>query len=662
MSFYTELKRRGVLQAGIAYTVLTWLLIQVADILLSAFDAPAVAMQGLIVLSLAGFPLTLILAWVFDLTPQGIQKTEAGTPSAAATIFPGNSLNYTIIGFLAAAVVLFALDKFLWQTSLDINGKAEITLAVLPFDNMSGDKANQPLTTGIHDDLLTQLSKIRAFKTMSRTSVLQYKDSLLAIPDIADQLGATTILEGSVQRSENRIRINAQLIDAKSDTHLWAETYDRQLTAANIFAIQSEISRSIANALEMTLSPTEQASLDQVPTRSMAAYDAYTQARVKVDSTASDDLEEAVLRYMEATRLDPGFAAAWAGLCEVRLFQYRKHSDNLLFQSAESACKKALSLDNNRIEVHIALASLYRTNGNYSQAEATLQQAQFAKAEQALENALDLDDRMVDTRIELGLVYASQGRLQEAEHELLTIAEANPDDWEIQTVLFNFYYGFSDQPGHYGNAARHAENVILLRPDLASAWNNLGSAKYMLNQYENAAEAWKKSVEIEPNRTGYTNSGLAYYNAGQFKKAAQMQRKATELAPNDHRVWGRLADAIRLEGGQEALVIEYYQKADELAGKQLLINEQDWQTMQLQALYIARSRPKEDAIALAEKAMSLSDRRPISLFLAALTYLEYGDTETCLELLRESVAKDESYRQLVATDPDFIAISALENL
>ena len=662
MSFYTELKRRGVLQAGIAYTVLMWLLIQVADILLSAFDAPAVAMQGLIVLSLAGFPITLILAWVFDLTPQGIQKTGADTPAAAGTLFPGKSVNYAIIGFLAAAVVLFALDKFLWQTSLDTDGNPEITLAVLPFDNMSGDEANQPFTTGIHDDLLTQLSRIRAFKTISRTSVLQYEDTLLAIPDIADQLGATTILEGSVQRSENRIRINAQLIEAKPDTHLWAETYDRQLTAANIFAIQSEISRSIANALKMTLSPTEQATLDQVPTRSLAAYDAYTQARAKADSTAGGDLEEAVLQYMEATRLDPGFAAAWAGLCEVRLFQYRKNSDNLLFQSAESACKKALDLDSNRVEVHIALANLYRTNGDYSQAEASLQQAQFAKAEQALENALDLDDRMVDTRIELGLVYASQGRVQEAESELLKIAEANPDDWAIQAALFSLYYEYSDQNEHYEKAAHHAENVTLLRPDLASAWNNLGSAKYMLSQYGNAANAWQKSMEIEPNRTGYTNSGLAYYNAGQYKKAAQMQRRATELAPNDHRVWGRLADAIRLEGGQEALTLEYYQKANDLAGKQLLINEQDWRTIQMQALYIAHSGQKEDAIALAEKAMTLADRRPVSLFNAALTYLEYGDIETCLELLRESVAKDESYRQLVATDPDLVAISAAEKL
>jgi len=662
VSFYTELKRRGVLQAGIAYTVLMWLLIQVADILLSAFDAPPIAMQGLIVLSLAGFPLTLILAWVFDLTPQGIQKTEAGTPSVAGTIFPGKSLNYTIIGFLTAAVVLFALDKFFWQTSLDIDGNAEITLAVLPFENMSGDKINQPFTAGIHDDLLTQLSGIRAFKTISRTSVLQYQDSLLAIPDIAEKLGATTILEGSVQRSDKRIRINAQLIEATTDTHQWAETYDRQLTAANIFSIQSEISRSIAKALEMTLSPTEQASLDQVPTMSLAAYDAYTEARSKADSTASGDLEEAVLRYMEATRLDPEFASAWAGLCEVRLFQYRKNSDNLLFQSAESACNKALTLDNTRVEVHIALANLYRTNGDYSQAEVSLQQVQFAKAEQALENALDLDDRIIDTRIELGLVYASQGRVQEAESELLKIAEANPYEWSIQAALFSLYYEYSDAKDHYQNAARHAERVTLLRPDLASAWNNLGSAKYMLSQYEEAADAWQKSMEIEPNRTGYTNSGLAYYNSGQFNKAVQMQRKATELAPNDHRVWGRLADAIRLDGGQEALVIEYYQKADELAGKQLLINEQDWRTMQMQALYIAHSGQKEDAIALAEKAMTLADRRPVSLFNAALTYLEYGDIETCLELLRESVAKDESYRQLVATDPDLVAISAAESL
>jgi TolB-like protein/Flp pilus assembly protein TadD len=662
VSFYTEIKRRGVLRASIAYTVFMWLLIQVADILLSAFDAPAMIMQALIILSLAGFPVTLILAWIFDLTPQGVQKTGTDTLTAAPTIVPEKSLNYTIIGFLTAAVILFTLDKFFWQTDLDIAGQKHTTLAVLPFQNLSGNKANEPFTSGVHDDLLTQLSKIRAFRTISRTSVLQYQGPSQAIPEIARKLGATAVLEGGVQRSEDRVRINAQLVEAKSDTHLWAETYDRQLTAANIFTIQSDISKAIAIALEMTLSPTEKAILERIPTTNLAAYDAYTAARASMDSTASSDLEDAVLSYRQATRLDPDFAEAWAGLCEAHLSQYRKSSETALFESAESACKQALNLDDTRVEVHVALASLYRTYGDYSRAESSLQQAQLTKAEHSLEQALGLDDRLIDARIELGMVYASQGRTKEAEAVLLATAKDHPGEWSVQNALYSFYYSYSDQPGHYESAAHHAGAVTQLRPDLASAWNNLGSAKYMMHDYEEAASAWKKSVQIEPNRTGYTNSGLAYYNSGQFKKAARMQQKATELAPNDHRVWGRLAEALRHGGGNSDLVHEYYQKAAELASEQMQINDQDWRTLQMQALYMAHTGESVQATALADKALTLSERRPVSLYFAALTYLEFGDVNTCLELLRETISKDESFRQLVETDPDLKNISALEQL
>lgn len=662
MSLYSELKRRGVLQAGIAYTVFMWLLIQVASILLPAFNAPEIFMQALIVLILVGFPITVTLAWVWDLTPQGIKKTDVHSQTAAPTIFPGNSLNYSIIGFLTAAVVLFALDKFIWKTELGTAGKREITLAVLPFQNMTGDSDNAPFTTGIHDDLLTQLSKIRAFKTISRTSVSQYQDSTASIPDIAKNLGANTVLEGGVQRSDDRIRVNAQLIEAENDTHIWAETYDRQLTAANIFAIQSEISRTIASELKMTLSPAEEELLENIPTHSLAAYDAYTAARMKMDSTSDADLGESVLQYTEATRLDPNFAAAWAGLCEVRLKQYRKNSDNDIFESAVRACEISLDLDPTRVEVYTALGGLYRAYGDYSRAESSLQKAQFAKAAEALDKALDLDDRRLEAKIELSLVYASQGQLEKAETKLLQMAEEHPNDWSVQTALYSIYYSFSDQPGHYELAARHATKVTQLRPDLASAWNNLGSAQYMLQQYDAAARAWRKSVQIEPNRTAYTNSGLAFYNAGQFELAAQMQRKAAEIAPKDHRVWGRLAEALRHGGGASNQVIEYYEKAANLAAGQMQVNDQDWQTLQMQALYTAHSGNTGEAIILADRAIDLSGRRPKALFFAALTYLESGAEDTCLELLRETLAKDQSYGQLIASDPDLIAVSALERL
>ena len=675
MSFFNELKRRNVFRVGIAYAVVAWLVMQFADVVLNNITAPGWVFQAIMLLLAIGFPIVLVFAWAFEMTPEGLKKEKDIDRSQSIAPRTGRKLDRTIILVLVLALAYFAFDKFTSKAQPDGASKtaqivadketaSEIgspvtpvernrddkSVAVLPFAFRSTDPEDQFFAEGMHDDLLTQLAKIGSLKVISRTSVMEYKDTTKKIPQIAEELGVSTIVEGGVQRSGSRIRFNAQLIDAQTDEHLWAEIFDRELTAENLFVIQSDISRAIAQSLHATLTADETLALESIPTNNLAAYEAYISARARLESTSVADLEIAVKQFTAATQLDPDFAAAWAGLCEANLGFYSSNSDQSHFEAAEAACNKALELDGSRLDVYVALGALYRYLGQYSRAEVSLQQANFAKAEQALENALEINNRSLDAKVELGKVLAEQGRLEEAEAELVRVVEMEPTYWRGQTALFGFYYSDSDKDDNYELASRHAVLAASLRPELASSWNNVAVAKFMLLQYDEAAEAWQQSLAIEPTRSAYTNTGLALYSAGRFEESARMQEKAAEMAPKDHRVWGRLADALlRIEGEKER-AIETYSLAADLAREKLDVNAKDWRTLGYLSVYLFFTGDSEAATAAYESALQLSGRRAEALMRAALVNLESGNTDETLTLLEEMVAKDPSYLQFVETE------------
>ena len=654
MNFLTEIKRRGVFQVGVAYLVVSWLIVQVCDILLPIFGAPDWVMKALVLLLAVGFPISLALAWFYNVTAEGLRPDDDALAGSEHVAFPGQRLNHITIGVLAAAVALFALDKFVWQTELPFKGKAERhSIAVLPFRNLSGDDANEPLAHGIHDDLLTQLSRIDALRTVSRTSVMGYRDRDLPIPQIARELGVSVVLEGGVQRAGDRIRVNAQLIDGESDAHLWAETYDHILTAENIFAIQSEISRSIASTLSATLSVEEEEALEAIPTTDLEAYEAYASARASMNSVSEEELDHALDQFSLATRLDPGFAAAWAGLCMTHLGVYTQDSDRSNFDAAEAACERALELDDSRAEVHVALGTLYRYFGQYAKAEVALQSANYARAQEALERALNMDGVELDALVEMGRILAHQGRLDEAEEYLHRAEALEPQNWYVQTSLFSFYYSFSDKPDRFESAARHAARSASIRPDLAASWNNLGASNYMMGNYELAADAWEESLGIEPNRTGYTNTGLALAFSGRYEEAIVMQERAVELAPNDHRAMGRLADALRLAGGQEQRTTEAYRHASGLARDLLEVNDRDWRTLGHLATYQAYLGHETQARDMIARALQWSDRNAETLYNLAVVESVFGRDDEALSALEKLIAKDQGYINLLSVDPQF---------
>lgn len=330
MSFINELKRRNVFKVGVAYLITAWLLLQVADMLLDNMGAPAWVLQAIFVVLGVGLFVALLVAWAFELTPEGLKKEKDVDRSQSITAQTGRKLNTAIIAILVLALGYFAWDKFMIRPAQDeatvqavsenVPERAEDSglptdksIAVLPFDNRSNQAEDEFFTAGIHDDLLTQLAQISSLRVISRTSVVQFKGTSKSIREIAELLGVATVLEGGVQRAGNQVRINMQLIDAATDAHLWAQTYDRELTASNIFSIQSEIATAVTAAMRATLSPEEHQRIRSVPTQNMQALEEYFKGRAEMDQRTRPAIESARMRFEQARQLDPGFALAYAG-------------------------------------------------------------------------------------------------------------------------------------------------------------------------------------------------------------------------------------------------------------------------------------------------------------------------------------------------------------
>jgi len=656
MSFISELKRRNVLRAAFAYAVVWWLLVQIAGLLLDAFNAPDWVFRSFIILLAIGFPVAVILSWFFELTTDGLIRSADLAQHEAELLAFRRYLNPIIISMLSAAVILFTLERIGWINSSAMDQSAgdnkltngQYSLAVLPFTNRSGSAENAYFVDGIHDDLLTMLAKLDSLSVTSRTSVMRYQGSIMSIPEISRELGVQYILEGAVQRDGDQIRVNAQLIDTDHDDHLWAETFDRELSTASLFAIQSNIARAITAALNAEISNADEHLLDSIPTDSMAAYDAYLMGKQSLLGNSIEAYETAMSYFNDALSQDAAYAGAYAGLCEAQLGLYSKSGDISHFNTAQSSCERALAIDADLAEVHIAMGTLYRRHGDYQRAEAELRKALVA------------EPKNVNAMTELGLSLAERGNIREAETILLNAESLQPDHWPVEDALFTLYRQFDDQPDRYQLAVKHAMRVVELNPKSSAAWNNLGTAYHSLQQYDAAKVAWDKALELKPTRTAYTNRGLQYFYEGRYAEAAEMQLKAIELAPNDHRAWGRLAESYRAMGEKEDLQKAAYTTAIPLAESKLEINDQDWSTQAMLAVYYVFSGRQEEASRQIETALGTSKRNPEALLYAALISNALGNTGETLAILEEMIEADESYRNYAANEPDLKSLRGNE--
>ncbi len=373
MSFFHELKRRNVFRMGIAYVVIVWVLLQAIDFALDIISAPNWVMQVFFIAGVAGLPLVLIFSWIFEMTPEGIKRESEIDRSDSITPNTGHKLDRTIIIFLAVAVILLLTDKFilnedtpsspvnnaeLANTAGASSGSDIQSIAVLPFVNMSSDPEQEYFSDGLSEELLNRLAQNPQLQVAARTSAFQFKGKNLDISDIGRQLKVANVLEGSVRKSGNRLRITAQLIRVDSGFHLWSQTFDREID--DIFAIQDDISMAIIEALEVELGASVEQTNDQ-PTVNLQAYQSFLKARYLLAQRGGDNLLEAIRLFKQAIDLDPQFAKAWSGMA----FTYGlipaysvKLSATEAGSAAMQAARMAIQLDPDNAEAYTALGRI----------------------------------------------------------------------------------------------------------------------------------------------------------------------------------------------------------------------------------------------------------------------------------------------------------------
>src|SRR5436309_9620274 len=377
-TFLTELKRRKVYRVAVAYAIVAWLLIQAASILFPTFEAPPWVMKVFVTAVILGFPVALILAWAFELTPEGLRRSEEVAPQASKMRKPGRKWTAVIVtaAVLAAALLAFQFARTRRSSTAESSKQTAPTatldksVAVLPFENLSSDKENAFFAQGIQDEIITSLSKISGLRVISRTSTAQYKSAPENLSEIARQLRVSNVLEGSVQKVADRVHINVQLIQADNDAHLWAQSYDRQLT--DIFGVEGEVAKRIADSLQATLSPQEKARVETKPTTNPDAYVLYLRAReyqTRPDNLLQD-FKSAINLFEQAVKLDPKFALAHARLSAAAGLVYHFYEPTEMWkQKAQIEAFESLRLQPNLGEGHLALGLYhYYIEGDYDAA------------------------------------------------------------------------------------------------------------------------------------------------------------------------------------------------------------------------------------------------------------------------------------------------------
>jgi TolB-like protein/Tfp pilus assembly protein PilF len=462
-AFFGELKRRNVYKVAVAYAVVAWLVIQAASIILPTFEAPPWILKVVIFVLIIGFPVALVFAWAFELTPEGLKRTEEVDLTESVTRRTSRKLDFLIIGVLLLVIGVLIFQRLHPTGPSATSNIPEKSIAVLPFENLSRDPENAFFTDGVQDEILSHLSKIADLRVISRTSVMQYKAGAQRnLREIAQQLGVAHVVEGSVQRAANKVRVIAQLIDARNHAHQWAQTYDRDL--ADVFAIQSEIAKAIADQLQAKLSPNEKKAIEQPPTTDLVAFDFYSRAKTLLLTTSyqltgRNNLEQAVELLNQALARDPSFFLAQCQLASVhdRIYFYGLDRTAERLAMAEAALQAAFRLRPDAGEVHLARAGhLYRGYRKYEEALAELEiarrslpnhppvfellgaiarrQGKHEEGMRHLERAIELDPRNFRTWEQLSDSYILLRRYPEATAMLDRALSIVPDDAETKVA------------------------------------------------------------------------------------------------------------------------------------------------------------------------------------------------------------------------------------
>jgi TolB-like protein/Tfp pilus assembly protein PilF len=509
--FSTELKRRNVYKVAVAYAVVGWLLIQIGTQVFPFFEIPNWGIRLIVLLIVAGFPIALILAWAFELTPEGIKRTE-DADLVAPRVWRKQRWIYVVIIAGALSVGLFFLGRYTAPNVANLPAKS---IAVLPFENLSRDPDNAYFTEGIQDEILARLAKIADLKVISRTSTQRYKSSPDDLPQIAKRLGVSNVLEGSVQKTADRVRVTVQLLNAATDSHLWGETYDRNLN--DVFAAESDIAKAIADTLRAKLTGSEQQALTARPTENTEAHQLYLRGRYFWNKRTGADLKKSIDYFNQAIGKDPNYALAYAGLADayVLLSAYAEASPKDSLPQAKAAAARALELDSTLGEAH---ATLGNTLVAYD--------LNFAEANREFRRAIELNPNYATAHQwygETGLVPL--GQFEEAIAEAKRALELDPlsviINADVGTILTN--------ARRYDQAIEQLRKTVEMDPGFYYAHWTLGDALELKGRNEEAMAEYKKAIALDDDPLPRALLGHLYAKIGRQDEALAILEQLREL-------------------------------------------------------------------------------------------------------------------------------------
>lgn len=516
MGLVSELRRRNVLRMAALYIVAAWLIMQVAEVVIGLANLPIWIGPGVLGLLAVGFPIALVFSWFYELTPEGLSLEKDVEPGESITHITGRRMDFIVISLLAAAVLLFAWHT--WRPT----GLADKSIAVMAFENMSDDPAQEYFSDGISEELLNLLSQIPQLRVISRTSAFSFKDKHVKLADIARELNVAHILEGSVRKAGDQVRITAQLVEARTDTHLWSETYDRTLD--NIFTIQDEIAAEVVEQLKVTL-------LDNAPKSKetdAAGFTFYLQGNHVMRRGTAESAEKAIELYHQALAIDPDYPDAWSGLAAAYArqvnFGYRPKDEG--FQLAREAATKALAIDSSYARAHADLGWI------------ALNYDDLAAAADHLERALALDPTALSTAASL---IRTLGRIDEA----ITLEEYMRARDPLNPVA-HYNLGFSYiHAGRWDESIAAFHTVLTLSPSFAGARYFLGLTLLLKGEPAAALAAFEEEPDEQFQVKGTALASFALGRQIEFEAALkeQIERWGTRWPQEIAHVYAWIGDA-----------------------------------------------------------------------------------------------------------------------
>src|SRR5437660_10059225 len=545
-NFLGELKRRNVYKVAVAYAIVGWLLVQIATQVLPFLEIPAWVVRLVIALVAIGFPIALVIAWAFELTPEGIKRTE-DVDLAASTRQPRKyTWIFVVIVGAALSVGLFFIGRYTGRTTASAAG-IELpvkSIAVLPFGNLSRDPENEYFADGIQDEIITRLAQVSDLKVISCTSTRRYKGTAQSLRQIASELGVTNILEGSVQKANDQVHVNVQLLNAMTDSHLWAHIYEQNRN--NELDFESEIAKTIADTLRAKLTGREAATLNARPTENSTAHELYLKGRFFWNKRNNTDLQKALSYFQEAAKEDPNYALAWSGVADVYvllpLFGGANPAD--AYPKAKEAANKAVALDPNLAEPHADLALL----ADIFDFDPSLSMREFEKA-------ITLNPNYATAHHWFGnSVLGAIGDFDRSIAEMKRAVELDPLSIAINVDLGVSYYC----AGRYQDGIVQIRKALDLDPNSYYAHSNLGEALELSGDLSGAIAEYEKSVALDSDPSPLALLGhaqaLAGNRAGGFKILQQLAA-SSRYAP-DYSV-----GLVYLGLGDKSQAIEWFEKS-----------------------------------------------------------------------------------------------------